>query len=266
MTAGLESYTTSTASVESSQGVSDVGRSRTAEQLTAVLLSEEGNYVQSLLLREAAVALDASVRDAVSASILSPLGRLTPPLPPPLPPPLAPLLAPLGPLTRPLTLPVDLARATLELQSMDETDTKRLDNLRILTELASSATRGGAASGADGNGAGGIGGVSAADVGRLAREAAERRTALARIGVRFGGEVARTQAERLRQRIQSSGELSELAGRIAVAGAERLEGVASAISSLDQSLSEGGTVAGSADDGPMRLLPGQVAHADEGRK
>ena len=71
----------------------------------------------------------------------------------------------------------------------------------------------------------------------LAREAAARRTALARIGVRFGGEVARTQAERLRQRRDGeAGELSELAGRIALAGAERLEDVASAISELDQNL------------------------------
>ena len=52
--AGLESYTTSTASVASSQGVGDEGKSKTAEQLAAVLLSEDGNYVQSLLLREAA--------------------------------------------------------------------------------------------------------------------------------------------------------------------------------------------------------------------
>eukprot|EP00961_Rhodomonas_salina_P041938 563882-Rhodomonas_salina.1 len=54
VTSGLESYTVSTSSVESSRGLSDEGRRAAAEQLAAVVLAEESNYVQSLLLRETA--------------------------------------------------------------------------------------------------------------------------------------------------------------------------------------------------------------------
>ena len=255
VTTGLEAYTSSTASVASSQGVGGEGQSRTAEQLTAVLLAEDGNYVQSLLLREAAGALDASVREAVSSSLLSPFSRLAPLPQPPVPALLAPLL---GSLTRPLTLPLDLARATIELQQIDAKDAKRLDNLKILADLASSATGrggGGAADGAaDGAGLGG-GRFGGADVGSLAREAVERRIALARIGVRFSGEVARTQAERLRRRSEGGGELSDLAGRIAATGAERLEGVAGAISSFDESLSTGGG-GGTSGSAQVALPPG----------
>ena len=128
---GLESYTVSTTSVQSSTGASDAGRKQAAEQLAAVLLAEDGNFVQELLLREAAVALDAAVRDEVFKAI-APLKQVRsslPPLPPPPPLPLRPLVAP-------LTLPLELASAALEVQRMDAKDTKRLENLRVLLDLA----------------------------------------------------------------------------------------------------------------------------------
>ena len=68
----FESYTSSTSSVESGQGRSDEGRNTAIEQIVGVLLSKDGNYVQDLLLHESAVALDATVRDA----LLSPLEPL----------------------------------------------------------------------------------------------------------------------------------------------------------------------------------------------
>ena len=83
-----------------------------------MLLAEDGNYVQSLLLREAAVALDATFRDSITTSIISPFRRLTLPLTPPIFSPLEPLLGPLRPLTLPFTLPLDLARASLELSQV----------------------------------------------------------------------------------------------------------------------------------------------------
>ena len=130
MTQGLESYTSSTASVAASTGESDAGRAAALEQylpyispylpmylamylpiflrraaaleqIAAVLLAEEGNYVQSLVLREAAVALDAAARSTL-ASTAAPLSRL-PALPTP-PAPLAPLFAPVHRLTLTITL------------------------------------------------------------------------------------------------------------------------------------------------------------------
>ena len=73
-----------------------------------MVLAEEGNFVQSTLLREAAIALDAAARSTLSTTT-APLRRL-PSLPAP-PAPLAPFLAP-------LTLPYDLLKATLELQQV----------------------------------------------------------------------------------------------------------------------------------------------------
>ena len=125
VTRGLESYTTSTASVASSTGESDAGRTAALEQIAAVLLAEDGNYVQSLVLREAAVALDAAGRRRL-ASTAAPLARL-PALPAP-PAALAPLFAP-------LLLPLQLGQAALELQAVDERDERRLQNLQILSDL-----------------------------------------------------------------------------------------------------------------------------------
>jgi len=219
ITAGFESYTTSTSSVESSRRVSDEGRKAAAKQLSAVVLSEESNYVQSLLLREAAVSLDATLRDSVASRIAT-LRSVASPLPTP-PEMLASLFTP-------LTLPFQLMQATLELQDIDARDTKRLENLRILTDLAS-RTGGSISEGPRsfrGN-----------EMGSLAREAAARSTALARIGVRFSGALAAAQAERLRQRgTNKSSTQSALAGQLAAVGAQTLEGVANVIDSLDRNI------------------------------
>lgn len=240
VTAGLESYTTSTSSVDSSRGVSDEGRKAAVAQLAQVVLSEESNYVQSLLLREAAGTLDATLRDSV-ASTIAPLRSLVSPLPTP-PKALASLFSP-------ITLPFELMQATLELQDVDARDAKRLQNVRVLTDLARRAGFGGS---------GGAGGVPGSGLGSLAREAAVRSTALARIGLRFGGALAATQAERLRHRGESKGgKQSTLAGRLAAVGAETLEGVANAITSLDRNIAARRTINDSASE-----LPEAFSNAD----
>ena len=77
---------------------------------------------------------------------------------------------------------------------------------------------------------------------RLVREAAKRRVALARIGVRLGGSLASVHAERLRERARVNGrsanknDISELGSRLAARGAESLEGLEDLISSVDANL------------------------------
>ena len=251
---GLESYTVSTTSVQSSTGASDAGRKQAAEQLAAVLLAEDGNFVQELLLREAAVALDAAVRDEVFKAI-APFKQVRSSLPPL--PPRPPL--PLRPLVAPLTLPLELASAALEVQRMDAKDTKRLENLRVLLDLAGFGGRRAGAADAAPSAAlppagGGLIKVGGADetpppplnrlperveqLRWLATEAAARRTALGRTGLRFGSTLASAQAERLRQRGKeaTAGDLSSLAGRLAAVGAISLEGVARVAEEVDRGL------------------------------
>ena len=241
VTQGLESYTTSTASVASSTGESDAGRTAALEQIAAVLLAEDGNYVQSLVLREAAVALDAAARSTL-ASTAAPLARL-PALPTP-PAALAPLLAP-------LLLPLQLGQAALELQAVDERDERRLQNLQILSDLTGfsgvvrptavgGGAAGGAAAGGDAaaTGGGGGGGARLGQLRSLVGEAAARRTALARTGLRFGSTLATLQAERLRQQ-EGDARTSDLASQLAAASAGGLERVASAISSADENFGAG---------------------------
>merc|ERR1712238_643490 len=129
LSSGLESYTVSTSSVESSRGESDEGRSVAVEQLTSVVLSEESNYVQELLLKELAVALDTTLRDVITSPIQSIASFQTT------------VRGPLGLLLRPYTVPIEFLKASLELQTMDARDEQRLENVSVLRKLAASATR-----------------------------------------------------------------------------------------------------------------------------
>ena len=226
ITDGLESYTTSTASAESSLGLNKDGKNAAAEQLATVILSEEDNYVQSLLLREVAVMLDAAARESVTSFAK----RFPITLPPPPPKSIAPLLSP-------ITLPLDLARAALQLQQTDDIDAKRLENVRILSDLVNKAG-GGVYSQREGTSTNDTE-SNRVDVARIFREAAARRNALARIGVRFGSQLASTQAEHLRRRQRSivnskERELSELAERLAIEGANSWERIASALEQVDR--------------------------------
>jgi hypothetical protein len=72
-------------------------------------------------------------------------------------------------------------------------------------------------------------------LGRLIQEASKRRLALTRIGVRFGGSLTSVQAERLRERASGANDLGE---RLAVRGADALDVLADAISSLDSDLAK----------------------------
>ena len=279
VTEGLQSYSSSTASVESSQGLSAEGRNAAASQLLGVLLAEEPNFVQSVLLREAALALDTAARSSFGAATTAPM-RQVPNLGKGLPnlgsilPNLGNGLPNLGnglprpfkaisPLLAPLTWPWELARASSELLQLDARDTQRLDNLNVLGQVVRGALSGAispstTASAPSGNGA--VAGTSALGTAfgepagersgqrsvpqqieqlrELLQAAVERRSALTRIGVRFGGAVASAQAERLRRRREEV-ELSALARRLAASGALGLEGLASAIASLDQGLAAG---------------------------
>jgi len=351
---GLQSYTTSTSSVDSgsssstsgtrtssSTGTSSStndstndnnteGRDAALAQVANVVLSEDPNYVQEVVLRETAVALDATVRDVLTRTILfNPFSLSSSSLS-------STILRPTtttgsgeggggeggvavtrttittneketapSPVTlflRPFTLPLDFVKASLELQSLDNIDEKRLENVRILTQLIRPTTRTRTTTSAstkrgdegaeerkttttnadssthnnsNNSKKGALMGGSTTTmetIGKLAREASQRRFALARIGVRFTGTLASVQAERLRDRaafmqsvINSStgintntstststsstknksnsnqnhlGErnVAELAEVLASNGAMRLEALAEAIQSFDEEL------------------------------
>lgn len=221
---GFESYTSSTASVESGQGRSEEGRDATIEQLADVILSEDSNYVQDLLLRESAVALDATIRDTL-LSPLEPIRNL------PFPIPLPGLL----------TLPLDVARASLELQAIDNTDQKKLDNVRILTDALNKgrSTGSNAVEGSFSNPRS-RSTDSPVDMRRLFQEASKRGPALARMGLRFGGSLTHVHAERLRERASGAKKRGgeEIAERLAGRGADTLEALAGVISSLDNDLAK----------------------------
>lgn len=212
---GFESYTSSTSSVESGRGQSNEGRNAAIEQLTNILLSEDGNFVQDLLLHESAVALDATIREA----ILSPLEPLRN----------TPFQLPSLGL---LTLPLDVAKATLELQAINESDQKKLENVRIVTDAIS--RRRGRSTGTSANAKEP---VSSIDLVRVLQEGNKRQRALARIGLRFGGSLTHVQAKRLRERagVKKNGD-DTIRERLANQGADTLEALADAISTLDSSL------------------------------
>ncbi|KAL7526716.1 hypothetical protein ACHAXR_002864, partial [Thalassiosira sp. AJA248-18] len=216
LTSGFESYTSSTASVESGQGRSDEGRNTAIEQLANVLLSEDSNYVQDLLLHESAVALDATIRDTF-LSPLEPIRNLPFPIPS------------LGL----VTLPLEVAKASLELQAIDRRDEKKLENVKILAD----ALRKGQSTGNISMNRTTDGSVGAR---RLIQEASKRRRSLARISLRFGGSLTLVQAKRLRERaadVKKTGD-EAITERLAGRGADTLEALAGALSSLDSSLAK----------------------------
>jgi len=234
---GLESYTTSTSSVESGRSVeNNEGRDVAIEQIASVVLSEDSNYVQELLLRETAVALDATLRDAVN----SPLEPIIRNIPTTISVDGGASISAPPAFMRPFTLPFELAKASFELQSIDAIDERRLENVRILTKLASGG--GGTSSSTNSNNEDKSRGNGVTNnIGNVAKEVAKRRLALARIGVRFGGTMASVQAERLRDRASSAGRQSDrnvaqLAEILARNGAERLEELSEAIHSFDDEL------------------------------
>lgn len=211
VTNGFESYTTSTSSAESSRGMSDEGRNAAIQQLADVLLSEDGNYVQELVLKEAAMALDTSIRDII-VSPFEPVRNIPfgqPPLP-----------------LRPLTLPLELAKSALDLQALDERDHRRLENIRILTDLLNtgSSNKGSSTDHKEINGNGSL------PLGKVFEEASKRRKALAKIGLRFGGSLVNVQAERLRERSGTS----DLTKRLALSSADTLETLVKVVQNLDR--------------------------------
>jgi predicted unusual protein kinase regulating ubiquinone biosynthesis (AarF/ABC1/UbiB family) len=234
---GLESYTTSTSSVESGRSVdNNEGRDAAIEQVASVVLSADSNYVQELLLRETAVALDATLRDAVN-SPLKPIMQNIPSTNGVYSD--APSTAPPS-IFRPFMLPFDLAKASFELQSIDAVDERRLENVRILTKLASGAQASSSYSENRGSTFGSPNGVNDTIV-KVAKEVAKRRLALARIGVRFGGTMASVQAERLRDRAssverQQNLNVAELSQILAQNGAERFDELSEALHSFDNEL------------------------------
>eukprot|EP00535_Pseudo-nitzschia_heimii_P010368 CAMPEP_0197193652 /NCGR_PEP_ID=MMETSP1423-20130617/27680_1 /TAXON_ID=476441 /ORGANISM="Pseudo-nitzschia heimii, Strain UNC1101" /LENGTH=780 /DNA_ID=CAMNT_0042646895 /DNA_START=479 /DNA_END=2821 /DNA_ORIENTATION=+ len=236
---GLESYTTSTSSVESGRSrESNEGRNAAIEQVANVVLSENSNFVQELLLRETAVAVDATLRNVFNGpfepiirnfpttiGVDSGASEVANPM-----------------IFRPFALPFELAKATLELQTIDAVDERRLENTRILSKLASGFRGSSSASNRE------IGEISARHgatdmIGKALNEAAKRRLALARIGIRFGGTMASVQAERLRDRAssaehQSDRNVAELLELLASNGAVTLESLSEVIDSIDEELAK----------------------------
>jgi predicted unusual protein kinase regulating ubiquinone biosynthesis (AarF/ABC1/UbiB family) len=233
LSTGLESYTTSTSSIESGRGENDEGRNAAIEQVANVVLSEDTNYVQELLMRETAVALDATIRDTFT-SPFSPLIQNIPIIsnPPPA-------------ILRPFTLPFELVQASFDLQSVDDRDERRLENVRILTKIGSDSV------GQEGTIINNVSNENTSStIGKLAREAAKRRIALARVGVRFGGVLVSVQAERLRERASSGitqtnddhhRPITKLAERLATNRADRLEALADAITDFDNKIAKRNT-------------------------
>jgi len=211
LSSGFESYTSSTSSVESGKGTSDEGRDSTISQLADVILSEDSNYVQDILLYESAVALDASVRDA----LLTPLD------------PLRNLNLPSLPL---ITLPLDVAKAALDLQSIDDKDHRALENVKILTDALGSSSSGGSLSSNLSSSNSQVSPV------RLIEEANKRQTALTRIGLRFGSSLVSVQSKRLRQRAENGSKNESVKDRLAEQGADTMDFLSSTISSLDKRL------------------------------
>ena len=132
------------------------------------------------------------------------------------------------------TLPLEVAKASLELQAInDSSDHKKLENVKILIDVL-------------GNGRG-TGNILSANkladsnigVERLIGEATKRRRALARIILRFGGSLTSIQAKRLRERVSGirNNHNKVITERLAGRGADALEALADAISSLDNKLS-----------------------------
>ncbi|VEU43324.1 unnamed protein product [Pseudo-nitzschia multistriata] len=239
---GLESYSASTSSVESGNLTSDnsEGRNAAIEQVANVVLSEDSNYVQEVLLRETAVALDATVRDAVT----SPLAPIIRNIPVTIDVDGGASTAPPPAILRPFTLPFELAKASFDLQSVDAIDERRLENVRILRNLVSGSNQDQSSTNSQNN-ISPAGAPATETIGKLAREAGKRRLALARIGVRFGGTMASVQAERLRERSisashQKDRNVAEISKILASNGAERLEALADAFSSFDNELARRG--------------------------
>ena len=75
------------------------------------------------------------------------------------------------------------------------------------------------------------------DLVKVLQEGNKRQRALARIGLRFGGSLTHVQAKRLRERagVKKNGD-DAIRERLANQGADTLEALADAISTLDSSL------------------------------
>jgi hypothetical protein len=120
-------------------------------------------------------------------------------------------------------------KSTLDLQALDERDHKRLENIRILTDLLNAGRSNGSIKQSSGSG-----NTGSLPFGKLIEEASKRRQALARVGLRFGGSLVNVQAERLRERSGNS----ELTKQLALSSAETLDALAEAISNVDRNLSK----------------------------
>lgn len=201
---GLQSYTSSTVSVASGTGVSEDGASAARDQIVDVVFGEEASFVQDIILREAAVGLDATVRNALSGP-LGPLRRL---------PPLGANLELLAGV-----LPLELLRAAAEVNELDATDARRLETLEILGSLFP-APAGGRSTSAF---------PDLAQLSSFAGAAAARRGAVAKIGARFTGQLAAEGAKRLEARRDAPAGLSAVGVRLAGVGAGALNQLAASI-------------------------------------
>ena len=122
-----------------------------------------------------------------------------------------------------------MAKATLDLQSIDDKDHKALENVKILTDALGGSSGGGLSSNLSS-------GNSSIGPTRIIEEASKRQTALTRIGLRFGSSLANVQSKRLRQRAENGSKNEVVRDRLAEQGADALDFLSSTISSIDKRL------------------------------
>jgi len=127
-------------------------------------------------------------------------------------------------------LPLELAKMTVDFHVLDERDYKRVENVKILTDLLNERR----INESQGNDRVNTRKKDNFPLGKIVQETYKRRQAFARIGLRFGESLANVQAERLRER-SSKSEL--LAKELGLRSADTLDALAETILYIDNRFS-----------------------------
>jgi hypothetical protein len=220
MTEGFASYTAATADADRD----GAGSEQAQKALTDLILAPEGNYVQDLLLEEAAKVVDAAVREGVHRARASRGGQLV----------TAALKAqrdiaravvprPLRPLVMGATLPYELLHAAGKLAEKSPEDEASLRTAEAVWKVVQpriSSSNGGTGSSSDSNSGGS--GRSLPQVGSSARQfvsqlsnpaVRQQLPALSTLSRRFGATLLNRAAQRLTASTSQSDDNVSLTGR-----------------------------------------------------